>query len=549
MWWRNAIFYEIYIRSFEDSDRDGVGDLNGIARRLDYLADLGVDAIWVTPFYPSPQVDFGYDVSNYEDVDPRFGTLADFDRLIAEAHARQIKVVLDVVLNHTSDRHPWFGASRASRSSSFRDWYVWRDGAGPPSAPSPPNNWESVFGGPAWTFDEPSGQWYYHHFYPAQPDLNWRNPLVEERMFAALQFWIDRGVDGFRLDAVNALFEDPDLRDNPELTKPEVTLTGVRTQEFAHTSGLPEVHDALKRLRRFVERRAPECVLISEAYVDDVDELVAFYGEDDEMHMPFNFFLAQVPGLDAREFRRVVELVERRVGLRWPSLVLSNHDIDRACNRYASPSDADQVAKLLATLLLTLRGTPFLYYGEEIGMRTWPPETLNDVRDPVGRTFWPLYKGRDGVRRPMSWVPERGRRGVRHPSDPFRGFSQGVSWLGISPDVEERNVQAQLDEPGSILNFYRSLTRLRRRSNALRSGNYTALPAHPDVMAFARNAEDETAMVVLNMSAESRNAGLQPDSSRVFSVALGTNRPAGASIDVKALRLDPYEALIVLARA
>ena len=543
MWWRSAIFYEIYIRSFQDSDHDGVGDLNGIARRLDYLADLGVDAIWVTPFYPSPQVDFGYDVSNYEDVDPRFGTLADFDRLIAEAHARRIKVVLDVVLNHTSDQHPWFGASRASRRSSFRDWYIWRDGAGPSSGTSPPNNWESVFGGPAWTFDEPSGQWYYHHFYSAQPDLNWRNPLVEERMCASLQFWIDRGADGFRLDAVNALFEDPELRDNPALPKPEVTLTGVRTQEFAHTSRLPEVHGVLKRLRRFVEQRAPECVLISEAYVDDVDELVAFYGEDDEMHMPFNFLLAQVPRLDAREFRRVVERVERGVGPRWPSLVLSNHDIDRACDRYASPTHADRVAKLLATLLLTLRGTPFVYYGEEIGMRTWPPESLTEVRDPVGRVFWPLYKGRDGVRRPMSWV------GVRHPSDTFRGFSQGDSWLGMSPDVDERNVQAQLAEPDSILNFYRSLARLRRGSNALRSGDYTALPSHPDVMAFARNAADERAIVVLNMSAEPRHAELQHDSSRVFSVALGTNRLSRASIEMEALLLAPYEALILLARA
>src|SRR6059058_2985104 len=292
-WWKQAVFYEIYIRSFQDSSDDGVGDLNGIARRLDYLADLGVDAIWITPFYPSPQVDFGYDISNHEEVDRQFGTLADFDALIAAAHPRNIKVVIDIVLNHLSDRHPWFLDSRSSRSSAYRDWFVWRDGRAPGE---PPNNWESAFGGPAWTFDERTGQWYYHFFYAEQPDLNWRHPMVEARMFETLAFWIGHGVDGFRLDAVNTLFEDPDLQDNPQLPEPKVTLTGVRTQDFVNTRRLPELHDVLQRLRRYVDGRARDVVLISEAYVDEIDELVRFYGDnDDEMHLPFNFFLTQAP--------------------------------------------------------------------------------------------------------------------------------------------------------------------------------------------------------------------------------------------------------------
>ena len=249
MWWSQAVFYEIYIRSFQDSNDDGIGDLNGITSRLDYLQDLGVNAIWITPFYPSPQVDFGYDVADHENVDPLFGTLADFDRLVSEAHRREIRIVIDVILNHTSDQHPLFQASRMSPASAYRDWYVWRDGVSPER---PPNNWESAFGGPAWTYDIDTGQWYYHFFYKEQPDLNWRNPEVEQRMLGTLAFWLDRGVDGFRLDAVNTLFEDPELRDNPPLGTPRVTLTGVSTQDFIYTRRLPDVHEVL---RRFVPSR------------------------------------------------------------------------------------------------------------------------------------------------------------------------------------------------------------------------------------------------------------------------------------------------------
>ena len=532
-WWQRAVFYEIYIRSFQDSDGDGVGDLNGVALRLDYLQDLGVDALWITPFYPSPQVDFGYDVADHEDVDPAFGTLADFDRLVELAHRRGIRIVIDVILNHTSDQHPLFRASRESRSSAYRDWYIWRDGA--PDG-GPPNNWESAFGGPAWTRDAATGQWYYHFFYPQQPDVNWRNPAVERRMLETLGFWLDRGVDGFRLDAVNTLFEDPEMRDNPPLEQPLVALTGVYTQAFVHTRRLPDVHDALRRVRTFVDRRAPQAVLISEAYLDAVADLVRFYGTGDEMHLPFNFFLAQVPARDAAAFRRAVEEVDAACGERWPTLVLSNHDIARACDRYGAPHQRDAVAKLLAMMLLTLRGTPFLYYGEELGMRTHEPAVAAEVRDPVGKRFWPVYKGRDGSRRPMQWE-----------ASPGAGFTRGSPWLATAPDAAQRNVREQSGNRGSVLQFYRRLLACRRVSPALQEGRYRTVASHPDVFAYARQSATQHLLVVLNMADEVRGAAL--DTSELgggsWRALLGTHRETAVPMTPGDLRLEPLEALLM----
>jgi alpha-glucosidase len=538
MWWKRAVFYEIYIRSFQDSNGDGIGDLNGIAHRLDYLADLGVDALWITPFYPSPQVDFGYDVSDHENVDPQFGTLADFDRLIAAAHRRGLRVVVDIVLNHTSDRHPWFVESRSSRDSRYRDWYIWRDGRRGGGDGAPPNNWESAFGGPAWTLDPRTDQWFYHFFYAAQPDLNWRNPDVEARMFETLRFWINRGVDGFRLDAVNALFEDPALRDNPALPEPKVTLTGVRTQDFVQTRRLPEVHGVLERVRTFVDALAPDTVLISEAYVDEVADLVTFYGDDDAMHLPFNFFLAQMPALEAQAFRRAIDSVEAALGPgRWPSQVLSNHDIDRACDRLANGHDehADAIARLLAVVLLTLRGSPFIYYGEEIGMRTEPPSTVDAVRDPVGRVFWPRYKGRDGVRRPMPWTGAAGA-----------GFTSGRPWLALPSDASGRNVEAQSRSDRSLLTFYRAMLRHRRQSTALRAGDYRSVSAHPDVLAFERTAASERMVIAANMSALASRVDLTAACRGATGVvAIGTHRSGETAVRSDDLELAPYEALVL----
>lgn len=530
-WWKRAVFYEIYIRSFQDSNGDGIGDLNGITSRLDYLQDLGVDAVWITPFYPSPQVDFGYDISDHENVDPTYGSLADFDRLIAAAHRRGIKVIIDVVLNHTSDRHPWFEESRRSRSSAYRDWYVWRDGAGDGR---PPNNWESAFGGPAWTYDAATGQWYYHFFYKEQPDVNWRHPAVEERMHCTLAFWLDRGVDGFRLDAVNTLFEDPDLRDNPTLAEPRRTITGVYTQETLYNRRLPEVHDALRRVRTFVAARSADALLVSEAYVDTVADLVRFYGDGDEIHLPFNFFLAQVPAREAALFRRAVEEVEQGFGGRWPSLVLSNHDIARACDRYGPEADADAVAKLLAMMLLTLRGTPFLYYGEELGLRTHDPVHRDEVRDPVGRTFWPAYKGRDGARRPMPWSGEDGG-----------GFTQGTPWLPLSPDSRQRHVHGQREDPASVLAFYRALLRLRRTHAALQEGAYRTVPAHHDVFAYSRACGDERLVVALNMSNAPCDAMLEGLGSVPWHVMSSSRADRSGQVDANHLRLGPFEAILL----
>jgi alpha-glucosidase len=533
-WWRQAVFYEIYIRSFQDSNDDGIGDLNGVTSRLDYLADLGVNGIWLTPFYPSPQVDFGYDIADHEAVDPMFGTLADFDRLVSAARARGIRVIIDVVLNHTSESHPWFQDARSSRSSAHRNWYVWRDGEG---AKRPPNNWESAFGGPAWTYDRVTGQWYYHFFYSEQPDLNWRNPAVEQRMMATLQFWLKRGVDGFRLDAVNTLFEDPELRDNPPLPEPRRTITGVYTQEFVHNRRLPEVHDALRRLRAFVQQSNRDALLISEAYVETVADLVGFYGDDNEMHLPFNFFLAEVPKLDPTLFRRAVEDVEQGCGGRWPSLVLNNHDIARSSDRHGQAQNGDAIAKLLAVLLLTLRGTPFMYYGEEIGMRTEHPASPDEVRDPVGKIFWPVYKGRDGARRPMSWDGGTGA-----------GFTRGTPWLALSRDSTQRNVREQRGDAASVLAWYRALLHLRRGSAALTEGRYRTLGAGPGVFAYAREHGTERLVIALNMADARCDAALEGVSGSDWRVMASTHRASGEPVDPGRLRLAAFEALLLTRR-
>jgi alpha-glucosidase len=529
-WWTTAVFYEVYLRSFQDSNGDGIGDLHGLRQRLPYLADLGVDAVWITPFYPSPQVDFGYDISDHEAVDRTCGTLGDFDALLAEAHRLGLRIIIDIVLNHTSDRHRWFTASRRSRHSPRRDWYVWRDGR--PDG-SPPNNWQSAFGGPAWTFEPGTGQWYYHAFYSQQPDLNWRNPAVEARMFATVKFWLDRGVDGFRLDAVNTLFEDPELRDNPTLVESRLKLTGAITQEFTYTRGLAEVHAVLRRLRTEVTAWSAEAVLISEAYVDTLPELVRFYGAGDEVHLPFNFFLAQVPRRDAGVFRRVVGDIEDECRGHWPTIVLNNHDIDRACDRYADGASPDKVALLLATLLLTLKGTPVMYYGEEIAMRTEPPVTLDEVLDPVGRRFWPWYKGRDGVRRPMAWEPSSGAQ---------FGFSVGRPWLAPPSEAGVRNVQVQLASPASVLNYYRELLALRRSTPALLTGAYRALGTAADVFAYERIDRDQRVTVMLNLADAPRHpAALQGDSR----VLLGTHRARGERVALASMRLAPLEAVLL----
>ncbi|MFL6257751.1 MAG: alpha-glucosidase [Pyrinomonadaceae bacterium] len=532
-WWKHAVFYEIYPRSFKDSDGDGIGDLNGITSKLDYLAALGVDAVWITPFYPSPQVDFGYDVSDYESVDPQFGTLADFDRLIKEAHRRKIRVVIDFVLNHTSDQHPFFKESRASRTNPKRDWYIWRD---PKADGSRPNNWSSAFGPVAWTLDERTGQFYYHYFYPQQPELNWRNPAVERRMFETVRFWLGRGADGFRLDAVNYLFEDPNLRDNPVL--PELrpgTTTGEHVQEKKYNRDLPEVQDVMVRLRAFNDRVNPESVLIGEAYVPKWEELMRYYGPSDNgVHLPFNFFLIMEPArsqLKATVFRDIIEASEKALQGRWTTYVLSNHDNPRHYDRYGDGVHNDDIAKLTATMLLTLRGSPFLYYGEEIGMTTTEPKTIDEVRDPVGRRYWPANKGRDGERTPMQWD-----------ATVNAGFTTGSPWLPVPPSYRQRNVDAQERDANSLLSFYRRLTALRRRSPALLDGDYGSVNRDPNVFAYFRLARTQAALVALNMSGEPQTV---PNVSSKFRLALSSISGERPRLVGTELRLAPFEAVIL----
>ncbi len=397
-WWKHAVIYEIYPRSFQDTNGDGIGDLNGITSRLDYIKDLGIDAIWITPFYPSPQVDFGYDIADYTAVDPQFGTMADFDRLMAEAKKRGIRVVVDYVPNHTSDQHAWFKESRTSRDNPKRDWYIWHDGS---VNGGPPNNWQSWFGHSAWQLDSSTNQYYYHHFYVQQPDLNWRNPQVQKAMYDVMRFWLDRGAAGFRVDAVSRLFEDPNLHDDPIL--PGLNAFGDPNIQHKYTDNLPEVHDILKEFRKIVNSYPDDPVLISEADEPNIHELTKMYGTGDEVQLPMDFQVADVNTLSASEFRRLLNEVNDNTAGGQPHYFFSNHDQPRQWDRYGDGVHNDQIAKLMAALLLTTRATPQMYYGEELGMRTTTPTRKEDVQDPVGRTGWPKDKGRDGERTPMQW--------------------------------------------------------------------------------------------------------------------------------------------------
>jgi alpha-glucosidase len=484
-WWQNAVFYEIYPRSFADSNNDGVGDLNGIASKLDYLKELGVDAIWISPCFPSPQVDFGYDVSDYENIDPMYGTLADFDVLASEAKKRNIHIILDFVVNHSSDQHKWFLDSKSSRTSAHRDWYVWRDGKGPGE---PPNNWVSTFGGSAWKFDPTTNQYYYHFFYAEQPDLNWRDPAVQDAMFDVTRWWYKRGVAGFRLDAVDTLFEDPNLPDNPILRPGSKNHFGDPIEENKYNTKLPEVHDVLRGLRKVADES--DAVLIGETWTADIAELNKYYGEgNNELQLPMDFLFTMVNKLSPAEFRKQIAAVNAASG--WPTFVISNHDIVRSYDRYGDGQHNDQIAKLMAALYLTLRGTPIMYYGEEIGMKTSPPKSKDEVKDPIGRIGWPEEKGRDGERTPMQWD-----------SSENAGFSNGTPWLPVPPTYKTHNVADESKDPDSVLEFYKRVLKLRHTNPALTDGSYTAInESDANVLSYLRVYRDHGVVVALNMSA------------------------------------------------
>jgi alpha-glucosidase len=480
-WWRDGIFYQIYPRSFQDSNADGVGDIAGIVARLPYLRSLGVDAVWLSPVFPSPMADFGYDISDYTGIDPLFGSIEDFDALVSAAHAVGLKLILDLVPNHTSDRHPWFTESRASRDNPKRDWYLWRD---PKPDGSAPNNWLSEFGGSAWTLDETTGQYYYHAFLAQQPDLNWRNPDVREAIWEVMRFWLRKGVDGFRVDVIWHLIKDAQFRDNPpnphyrEGRPPhEKILTQYSTDQ-------PEVHQVVAEMRRVIDE-FDDRVLIGEVYLP-IERLVAYYGNDLRgAQMPFNFALLSTLW-SARSIEKIIADYEAALPKgAWPNWVLGNHDRPRVASRVGT-----EQARVAAMLLLTLRGTPTLYYGDEIGMRqvAIPPD---QVQDPFEKNVPGIGVGRDGCRTPMQWD-----------ATPNAGFSAAKPWLPLADDFARENVANLEADAQSILALYKALIGLRKQSPALRSGDYVPVAADGDLLLYRRWRDGATITVVLNLGAE-----------------------------------------------
>jgi alpha-glucosidase len=488
-WWQHGIIYQIYPRSFQDSNDDGVGDLPGIIARLDYLEWLGVDAVWLSPIFPSPMADFGYDVSDYTGIHPLFGTMDDFDRLLEEVHSRGLRLILDFVPNHTSEEHPWFRASRSSRDDPKRDWYIWRD---PGPGGSAPNNWLSVFGGPAWSFNEETGQYYYHAYLPEQPDLDWRNPEVREAMLATMRFWLDKGVDGFRVDVMWHLMKDEHFRDNPENPDYRPDMPDYHRLVPAYSVDQPEVHDVVAQMRQVVDEYGDR-LLIGEIYLP-IAQLVTYYGRGDRpgAHLPFNFQLITLPW-DARTISVAVDRYEGELPEgAWPNWVLGNHDKSRIASRAGRAQ-----ARVAAMLLLTLRGTPTMYYGDEIAMED--VEIPSDkVQDPTERRNPGRGMGRDPMRTPMQWTDGE-----------FAGFTRVEPWLPLAANYRKYNVEAQRHEPNSMLDLVRRLIELRRSEGALALGDYYPLHGHERVVAFVRQHAAKRFLVALNLSG--RRAKLEPE--------------------------------------
>jgi alpha-glucosidase len=532
LWWQTGVIYQIYPRSFQDSNKDGIGDLDGITQRLDYLSDiLGVDAIWLSPFYPSPMADFGYDVSDYENVDSIFGTLEDFDRLVTEAHRRNLRVIIDFVPNHTSDQHPWFLESRSSRDNPKRDWYFWRD-AKPDG--SLPNNWLSLFGGKAWEYDEKTGQYYLHTFLKEQPDLNWRNPTVKAAMLNILRFWLERGVDGFRLDVAHFIMKDPELRDNPpnpDIGKAEFPAGDYPTQLHIHDIAHPDVHQVFREVRQLLDsysREQPR-YSVGEIHLFNWEEWAKYYGENlDELHMPFNFaFIRQTP-FHPKAIQSVVESIEAALPPgAWPNYVMGNHDEPRLASRFGK----EQV-RLAAMLLLTLRGTPTLYQGDELGMEN-VEIPIEKQKDPFGLRV--PGSGRDLCRTPMQWTSEANA-----------GFTEeGIeTWLPLSPLYKAENVRVEQKDAHSILNLYRKLLALRREAPALNRGSYTSTGETTDTcFSFLREAAEEKYLITLNFSGDE----IHPHSglSGTGKIQLSTRLDRTDLINFDTFILRPHEGLIV----
>ncbi len=553
-WWQSAVFYQIYPRSFADGNGDGIGDFAGMISKLDYLLELGIDAIWLSPHFPSPFLDCGYDISDYSAVAPEYGSLDDFKRFLEEAHRRDIRIVLDLVLNHTSHEHPWFVESRSSLDNPKRDWYVWHDGRDG----GPPTNWASIFGGSAWTLDPMTGQYYYHAFLPEQPDLNWRNPAVKAAMWEMVRFWLDLGVDGFRLDAVGTIFEHPELPDHTLPLTAEQVLDANALSLEAYQQLMrfqlkqPGIHELMQELRALVDEFPGERALIGE------DEDVVFHGEnDDELHLVFNFPLLRVDRLTPAHIRanQAIRLAELPPGA-WPCNTLGNHDTPRVWSRYGDGEHDEALARLHIALLLTLKGTPFLYNGEEIGMRDLVLSELGQFRDSAALRQYRLMSEHLGMtpeqalQSIINSTRDRCRSPLQWSSEPNAGFSppDAEPWLPVSPDFADGvNVAAQRGDPASLFHFYRRLLRLRRSTPALVGGDYHAL--HPHSVAYLAFLRDDPqggqrCLVLLNFSDEEQNVifDAPDDSARLlFSSAARADEP----LSLDWVLLAPFEILIV----
>jgi alpha-glucosidase len=543
-WWKNAVIYEVYPRSFQDTNGDGIGDLKGVTEHLDYLQKLGVDAIWLTPVYPSPNADYGYDVADYRDISPEYGSLGDFDKLVAEAKKRNIRVIMDMVMNHTSDENAWFVQSRSSRTDPYRDWYVWRDGKGETadSQGGPPNNWGG-YGHSSWVWDAKTRQYYYHHFSPHQPDLNWYNPAIEEEFKEITAYWLERGVAGFRFDAISTLFEDPSYSDEDVMKdkdgKPILDAEGHPRLERKKSGMQPAVHTVMQQMRAHIDtfdtgKFPGSRVLIGEIFSRDPAELLTWYGEEGkpEFQLPMDMQVASLEKLDVSQFRQKLAGAETGLDGNVPLLVFDNHDRDRMDARFGDGVHDTGIQRVLSTILFMSGGASLMYYGDEIGMKTTPPERIEDVKDTMtGLSRWPKYKGRDGERTPMQWN-----------SGSNAGFTSGKPWLPVPASASQINVEEEERNPESLLAWYRALIRLKKTTAALERGSNTMLDTGNDkVLSWMRQAPGAPAVVVsANFTAEPQTVDL---SSGVKGSTVRTllKSPGGAdSGSLKHIELAPF---------
>ncbi|WP_299613464.1 alpha-glucosidase family protein [uncultured Tateyamaria sp.] len=531
-WWRGAVIYQIYPRSFQDSNGDGIGDLNGITSRLPYVASLGVDAIWISPFFTSPMKDFGYDVSDYRGVDPMFGSLADFDALVETAHALGLRVMIDLVLSHTSDEHPWFQDCAHSRDNDKCDWYVWSD---PKPDGTPPNNWLSIFGGPAWTWEPRREQYYLHNFLSTQPDLNFHNTEVQDALLDVTRFWLDRGVDGFRLDTINFYYADKQLRDNPALPKEKrnaniaPSVNPYNHQEHLYSKNRPENLEFLARFRSLLDEY-PGTAAVGE--VGDAQRGLELMGEytkgDERVQMCYAFEFLAKDQLTAPRVAEVLTKVDEVATDGWACWAFSNHDVMRHASRWdLSPA----ATRAYATLILCLRGSVCLYQGEELGLHE-ADVAFEDLQDPYGIEFWPEFKGRDGCRTPMVWEPSNGHG----------GFTTGEPWLPVSRDHLHNAVATQEDDPGALLHHYRKAIALRQTHRALSKGAHDGVKAAGDVVHFIRRHEDQVIFCAVNLSDEPSTLDLPEGAWVTIGSELGSTAPGPDG----RIHLGPWQVAIAL---